>query len=105
MDSGLEAKTDRELLLLTVQRLGFVEEGQGRLEEGQERLVEKVGIQNGRLAVAESAGEELAKLPDRMGLIERWQSRIIVVLGFWTVAWPFLIQEFRQYVLEKFGFI
>ncbi len=106
-DPVLEAKSDRELLLLTAQRLGFVEEGQGRLEEGQGRLVEKVGIQNGRVSKVEGFAETLekVKLPTRMEAMERWQARFILVVGFWSVAWPFLIQEFRQFVLERFGFI
>lgn len=82
---GLEAKTDHDLLILAVQELGHVKAHMTELTE--------------------TVKEEGKKRNGRLDALEHWQTRMIVVLGGWSVAWPFLIQEFRQYVLEKFGFI
>ncbi len=81
----LDGKSDHDLLILAVQELGHVK---AHLAELTETVKEEGKQRNGRLDA-----------------LEHWQTRLIVVLGGWSVAWPFLIQEFRQFVLEKFGFI
>jgi hypothetical protein len=88
-------ETDRELLLLTVQELGHVK---AHLAE----LTEKVGIQNGRLAVLEKAQGE--NIPERLTALEHWRIGVVLAFGFIGATWPLLIFEVRQKLFEFWGF-
>jgi hypothetical protein len=78
-DSGLGAKTDRELLLLTAAELGHIS---GHLEE----LTEKVALQNGRLSA-----------------LEKWRWWLLGAGAVVVPLSPLLVYEVRQAVLGGFG--
>jgi hypothetical protein len=75
----LGAKTDRELLLLTVQRLGHV-------ETHLERLNDTVEKQNGRLSA-----------------LEKWRWWLIGAGAVVVPLSPLLVYEVRQAVFGGFG--
>jgi hypothetical protein len=79
VDTALEAKTDRELLLLTVQELGHIK---GHLE----KLDKKVGLQNGRLSA-----------------LEKWRWWLVGAGAVVVPLSPLLVYEVRQGIFGGFG--
>lgn len=77
--AAIEAKTDRELLLLTVQHVGHI-------ETHMERMDEKLGTQNGRLWA-----------------LEMWRWYLVGALAVIVPLSPLLIYEVRQSIFAGFG--
>ncbi len=78
-DSALEAKTDRELLLLTAAELGHIREHLKNLDR-------KVGLQNSRLSA-----------------LETWRTWLVGALAVIVPLSPLLIYEVRQSIFGGFG--
>lgn len=76
---ALEAKTDRELLLLTAADVGHVKEHMKRLDG-------KVGVQNGRITA-----------------LEKWRWGLAGAMALGAPLAPLLIYEVRQSVFGAFG--
>ncbi len=95
---NLELSSDHDILLVIATEMRH-------LQTHTATLSEKVGVQNGRMTALEKSYEPQKGVPKRVELLERWQIRMGVVITAIGVGWPLLIYEFRQFLLEKFGFI
>ena len=78
-EPALEAKTDRELLLLTVQQMGH-------LEVHMKSMDTKLGLQNGRLSA-----------------LEKWRWWLVGAGAVVVPLSPLLVYEVRQAVFGGFG--
>lgn len=81
MPDQFEGKTDHDLLVVAVTELGHIK---GHMKD----MDEKLGAQNGRISA-----------------LEKWRWTMGGVLALIGAGWPLLIYEFRQFLLDKFGFI
>ncbi len=76
-----EGKTDHDLLVVTVTELGHIKAHLADLKE-------QVAVQNGRISA-----------------LEKWRWGLGSAIALIGAGWPLLIYEFRQFILDKFGFI
>lgn len=95
-DAALKAKTDRELLLLTVQETGHI-------STHLEKLTKQVSDQNGRISSLERSLPE--NLSARLTIIEHWKVWATGMFTLIAFVAPFFIYEVRQAALKALEFI
>lgn len=81
MQDSFEGKSDHDLLVVAATELKHIKNH-----------------------IRDSAKEAKTR-DERIAALESWQSKVKLIFTFIGATWWLLIQELRQWVLEKFGFI